>query len=213
MNNTLIVLTFDEIETYTQQNKVFTILLGGAIPASLHGTTDSTFYNHYSMLSTVEVNWGLPSLGRWDCNANVLALVANKTGYTNTVVNTANLFFNTSYPGPDSNKAYIPTWPSPDTNARCIAGSILGSVTTAWGKSDGTFNYTNVYPYDAGSSNNVGGSATTASGTASKTVSGSASGTASSTSSSTSKSGASSFSITSTAIVGIVAICACILAL
>jgi acid phosphatase len=72
-NNTLIVLTFDEDETYTEGNKVWTLLLGGAIPASLKGTTDNTFYNHFSMLSTVEVNWGLPSLGRWDCGGQYLS--------------------------------------------------------------------------------------------------------------------------------------------
>src|ERR1700753_525152 len=83
MNNTLILLTFDETETYTQQNKIFTILLGGAIPSNLKGTTDNTFYNHYSTISSVAVNWGLPSLGRWDCNANGFQIVANKAGYDN----------------------------------------------------------------------------------------------------------------------------------
>src|ERR1700753_2283221 len=71
MNNTLVLLTFDEDETYTEHNNVFSILLGGAIPDELKGTTDDTFYNHYSTISTVSMNWGLPSLGRWDCEANV----------------------------------------------------------------------------------------------------------------------------------------------
>ena len=53
MTNTLVVLTFDECETYTTSNKVFTILLGAVIPSSLAGTTDNTFYTHYRMLSTV----------------------------------------------------------------------------------------------------------------------------------------------------------------
>lgn len=216
MNNTLIVLTFDEDETYVNKNTMFTILLGGAIPKSLHGTTDNTFYNHYSMLSTVELNWGLPSLGRWDCNANVLELVANKTGHTNAIVDTTNLYFNASYPGPQSDKAFIPTYPIPDTNAKCAAGSILSSVVSTYGKSDGTYNYTNVYPYDAASGNNIGGSAATpSSGTAtpSKTSSGSASSTASSTSSSTAKSAASSTTIRSTFVLGFMAICASILVL
>ena len=160
MNNTLIILTFDETETYTIGNKVFAILLGGAIPPSLKNTTDDTFYNHYSMLSTVEVNWGLPSLGRWDCGANVLEVVANKTNYDNYVVDTSNLFFNTSYPGPLSDAKYIPVWPIPDTNAKCASGQgVLGSIVSTWGKSDGTYNYSNVYPYDNASGNDVGGSA------------------------------------------------------
>lgn len=144
MNNTLIVLTFDEDDTYTEHNTVYTVLLGGAI-AGLENTTDNTFYNHYSILSTVELNWGLPSLGRWDCNANVLALVANKTGHTNAVVDTTNLYYNASYPGPLSDAEYIPVWPVP-TNGKCAAGSILSSVVSTWGSAGGTRNYTNVFP-------------------------------------------------------------------
>ena len=67
-NKTLILLTFDENETKTENNRVFTLLLGGAVPENMRGTTDSTFYTHYSALSTVEANWGLGSLGRGDTN-------------------------------------------------------------------------------------------------------------------------------------------------
>ena len=47
------------------------LLLGGAVPESARGTTDSTYYTHYSLLSTVEANWGLGSLGRGDTNKYV----------------------------------------------------------------------------------------------------------------------------------------------
>jgi len=67
-NNTLILLTFDENETETENNRVWAVLLGGAIPHELRGTTDSTFYTHYSALSTVQANWDLGSLGRFDTN-------------------------------------------------------------------------------------------------------------------------------------------------
>jgi hypothetical protein len=67
-NKTLILLTFDENETYTVNNQIFAILLGGAIPTSMRGTIDSTYYTHYSALSTVQANWGLGSLGRGDTN-------------------------------------------------------------------------------------------------------------------------------------------------
>ena len=172
MNNTLVILTFDEDETYTDHNTIFTILLGGAVPTSLHGTNDSTFYNHYSMISTVSMNWGLPSLGRWDCDANVLQTVANVTKYKNAVVNTTNLYFNSSYPGAVSDALFVPVWPVPDTTAKCASGmGVLGSIVSTWGNSSGTYNYTNVYPYDAAVGNNVGGSVSSASpsGTASGT--------------------------------------------
>ena len=164
MNNTLILLTFDETETYTQPNKIFSILLGGAIPDSLKGTTDDTFYNHYSSISTISVNWGLPSLGRWDCEANVFELVASKTGYKNAVVDTANLYFNQSYPGPLSHSLYIPDWPVPETSAKCASGlGVLKSVQAAYANMAPTYNYTNVYPYDAPANNSNGGTPVTGS--------------------------------------------------
>jgi hypothetical protein len=85
-NRTLILLTFDETETYTENNRIYTLLLGGAVPENLKGTTDSTYHTHYSALSTVQANWGLGSLGRGDTNktmANVYNLVASATGYQN----------------------------------------------------------------------------------------------------------------------------------
>ncbi|KAG6326620.1 hypothetical protein ID866_12469, partial [Astraeus odoratus] len=44
---TLILLTFDENATTSINNQVYSILLGGAIPQNLRGTTDNTFYTHY----------------------------------------------------------------------------------------------------------------------------------------------------------------------
>jgi Phosphoesterase family len=111
-NGTLIMITFDEDETYTIKNNVWALLLGSAIPPSLRGTTDNTFYTHYSCLSTVENNWGLYNLGRGDVNANysnVFQLVANVTGYKNVNVSaddipyfnfTASGYFDTSDEGP-----------------------------------------------------------------------------------------------------------------
>ena len=70
-NRTLILLTFDETETYTVNNHIYALLLGGAISEDARGTVDSTYYTHYSSLSTVEANWGLGSLGRGDTNKYV----------------------------------------------------------------------------------------------------------------------------------------------
>ncbi|KAF4333691.1 acid phosphatase [Fusarium beomiforme] len=150
MNRTLIVVTFDEAKQHDIPNKVFTVLLGGAIHPSLHGTTDSMYYNHYSTLSTVSVNWDLPSLGRWDCDANVFSVLANKVGYKNTDISYQGLSWSVSYPGPLNDAQELPGWwPKPDTEAKCAAGrGVLGSVKSVWGRSGGSYNYTNVYPYD-----------------------------------------------------------------
>jgi acid phosphatase len=161
MNNALVLLTFDETESEVTGNNVLALLLGGAIPDSLKGITDGTFYNHYSAISNVSANWGLPSLGRWDCNANIFQIVANKTGYINYKVDTTTLFFNASYPGPLSDTAYIPVWPVPDTLAKCAAGKgVLQAVVDAYSQSIPTYNYSSPYPYDKAAGINTGGSTT-----------------------------------------------------
>ncbi|KAJ3034588.1 hypothetical protein HDV00_004860 [Rhizophlyctis rosea] len=84
-DKTLVILSFDESDVYTDSNRVYTVLLGGAVQ-SMKGTNDSTVYTHYSTISTVSANWGLPALGRGDVDpnkSNVLSFVASQTNYTN----------------------------------------------------------------------------------------------------------------------------------
>jgi len=84
INKTLVVVTFDESEDYNVPNNVYTLLLGDVV-ASVKAATDSTFYTHYSLLSTVEANWGLGNLGRQDTNMtvnNVFQIVAKAAGIT-----------------------------------------------------------------------------------------------------------------------------------
>lgn len=79
MQRTMVLVTWDESETYTARNKVLGILLGDAIPQRYVGTEDKHFYTHYSQIATVSANWNLPTLGRWDVGANVLSWVAERT--------------------------------------------------------------------------------------------------------------------------------------
>ncbi|KAF7896325.1 hypothetical protein EAF00_006339 [Botryotinia globosa] len=99
MNNTLILLTYDESETYSKPNRIYSVLLGGAVPSDKKGTVDTTIYSHYSILSTLQNNWGLPNLGRYDVGANVFDLCASKTNYTNINLNMTILNNSLSYPG------------------------------------------------------------------------------------------------------------------
>ncbi|PSS18502.1 hypothetical protein M430DRAFT_19095 [Amorphotheca resinae ATCC 22711] len=69
MSNTLVLLTFDETESYVSDNDVFSVLLGDAVPASAQNTSNGTAYNHYSILATVENNWDLGNLGENDVGA------------------------------------------------------------------------------------------------------------------------------------------------
>ncbi|KAJ5760364.1 phosphoesterase-domain-containing protein [Penicillium odoratum] len=152
-DNTLMLLTFDESEVYDVPNRVFSILLGGAIPQHLVGTKDDTVYTHYSSLASVEANWGLPSLGRWDCGANLFKFVADKVNYTNWAIDDTNLYINESLPGPLMRwgfTAYRSNWPVPSTSDSCSAGNgILQSVIDTYKGRAPTYNYTAPFPYDA----------------------------------------------------------------
>ena len=136
MQNTLVLITFDETETYTEQNRVLGILLGDAIPPSLVGTIDNNFYDHYSEIATVEANWGLHTLGRWDVGANVLSVVAQKTGDTIRKWITpsfSSVFLNSSYPGLfNSENTNVPL-PVPNTRAIMNGRTVLPSIVQTWG--------------------------------------------------------------------------------
>ncbi|KDQ55437.1 hypothetical protein JAAARDRAFT_159425 [Jaapia argillacea MUCL 33604] len=138
---TLILLTFDENETYTINNQVFTLALGGSIPAALRGTTDHTFYTHYSTLSTVQANWALGSLGRQDTNKtlnNVFTWVAEAAGWTNNGLtgNTSIPLMNATatIPGPLNPVLYVP-FTAPNTSAVGAGGGpvfIASGLNTAF---------------------------------------------------------------------------------
>jgi hypothetical protein len=138
MKNTLVLVTFDESHTYTLQNRVFSIILGDAVPKKLVGTTDSQFYNHYSELATVEANWDLHTLGRWDVGANIFSFVADKTGDENTAWATASglsssHFFNSSFSGPFSDDDKVTTLPVPNTKLVRNGRKVLGKIARTWG--------------------------------------------------------------------------------
>jgi len=121
-DRTLILLTFDENETDKINNQIYSLLLGGAVPENLRGTTDSTFFTHYSSLSTIQANWGLGSLGRQDTNktmSNVWSFVADAVGYENLEV-TGNAVpltnLTTTIPGPLNAKLFVP-FTAPNINA------------------------------------------------------------------------------------------------
>lgn len=113
-DRTIILLTFDENETYAVNNRIYTLVLGGGVPENLRNTTDDTYYTHYSALSTVQANWALQSLGRQDTNktvSNVYSFVANVTGYQNVQL-TEDQFPLTNltgvYNGPLNPNQYVP---------------------------------------------------------------------------------------------------------
>jgi hypothetical protein len=151
---TLILLTYDESATYSQPNHIVSLLLGSAIPPDLKGTTDDTFYTHYSILSTVQNNWELPNLGRYDVGANVFKWVAELSGYSQNKdpTNAATVDNSVSYPG-FLNSHHNKIRPIPPPNTKLVGAGglpVLDSIQKIWGTDS------ELTPYD-GSGNVVDG--------------------------------------------------------
>lgn len=137
MQNTLVLITFDENETYTTQNRVLGILLGDAVPAELVGTTDDNYYNHYSEIATASANWDLHTLGRWDVGANVFQLVADKTGDVvrpwDGEVELDQMYFNWSYAGVFNEDGGNHRYPGPYLECDAPSGrTVLPSIKDTW---------------------------------------------------------------------------------
>jgi len=135
---TLVLLTFDETANLTSQNRVGAILLGGAVPTDLVGTSDSSFYVHYSQLATVEANWNLPTLGRYDVGANVFSFVAAQTGDVIRSLTSPSLsqtLLDASYPGLFNSKKTAPI-PVPNTSLVVNGRPVLPAVVETWGAAE-----------------------------------------------------------------------------
>ncbi|GAP85589.1 putative acid phosphatase-like protein [Rosellinia necatrix] len=133
---TLVQLTYDETEDYSQPNRIASLLLGSAVPKKLWGSTDDAFYTHYSILSTMQNNWDLPSLGRFDVGANVFQLVADVTNYNNKdPPDVAKVNNSVSYPGPLNmyHSTKLPRYPPPNLKLTGASGRpVLEAIARTW---------------------------------------------------------------------------------
>ncbi|KAI5862281.1 putative acid phosphatase Pho610 [Durotheca rogersii] len=133
---TLIQLTYDETEDYSEPNRIVSLLLGNAVPENLKGSEDDTFYTHFSILSTVENNWELANLGRFDVGANVFKLVAESTGYVNKdPPNVGTVNNSVSYPGVYNVDHIIKKKTIPPPNLKLIGAGglpVLQSIRETW---------------------------------------------------------------------------------
>lgn len=69
MEDTLIVVTFDESESYFRPNQIYTALFSPQLPQKI---TIKDKHNHYSLLKLIEDEWQLGNLGRKDLSAPVI---------------------------------------------------------------------------------------------------------------------------------------------
>jgi len=67
-DGTLFFVTFDEQEDYSGDNKVYAVMFGSPVKKRA-GTKDYAKYTHYSLMRTIEDNWGLGTVGRNDTTA------------------------------------------------------------------------------------------------------------------------------------------------
>ena len=116
------------------------MILGDAVPKSLVGTADSNYYNHYSEIATVEANWDLHTLGRFDVQANVFDFVGKKTGdhirpWDAATGSNPSIFFNSSYAGPLNENFETAPYPAPnvDLKSRHSGRTVLPSIVEKWG--------------------------------------------------------------------------------
>lgn len=152
MNNTLVLVTWDENSSYAQQNRVLAILLGDAVPSDLIGTTDSNFYNHYSEIATVQANWDLPTLGRWDVGANVFSFVAEQTGdvvrewnETSAPADFSSMYYNQSYDGVFNDAASYPVYPAPNLDIQSPSGrTVSPAIKALWANSSSPDYYSSI---------------------------------------------------------------------
>lgn len=141
MEKTLVLLTYDESATYELPNRVVSLLLGGAVPEELKGTEDASVYSHYSILSTLQNNWGLPNLGRYDVGANIFDFVTKITGYADNhaPANIASINNSLSYAGFLNSEKDM--WkPMPVPNLKLVGAGGEGverMVNVQWAKYEG----------------------------------------------------------------------------
>lgn len=117
------------------------ILLGSAVPDHLVGTTDDNYYNHYSELASVEANWNLHTLGRWDVGANVWKFVAHETGdvvrqWNPQIANGSfeSYLWNQSYGGVFSSaNDTTHTYVAPNLQLQRNGRTVLPAIASLWG--------------------------------------------------------------------------------
>ncbi|KAK9463449.1 phosphoesterase family-domain-containing protein [Lipomyces oligophaga] len=214
MKDTLVLLTFDENETYGDQNRIWALLLGGIIPDDLKGTTDSNFYNHYSEIATIEANWDLPHLGRGDIDANVFSIVANSSDVAIESIDYSNIYNNFSAPGyynddtiaiPPPNvdavnrngQSILPAIKSVWSSAYSVYSASTASSSLTYSAETDNFASSGTPPSSTATGSSGSSAATTADSTLSTEVTGSATATDSSASASETASGSSSASSSS----------------
>lgn len=78
-----ILITFAN-STDPDDNRVWSLLLGD-MENKWRGFVDNTYYDHYSIPATLQGNYEIPSLGRYDCGANLFDLLNHKIHHKNVV--------------------------------------------------------------------------------------------------------------------------------
>lgn len=144
-NNTLIYVVWQANgDAPGLANHVAGILLGSAVPQNLVGTVDDNYYNHYSELASIEANWNLHTLGRWDVGANVWQFVGNKTGdvirqWNPQIANGSfeSYLWNQSYGGVFSNaNDTTHTYVAPNLRIQRNGRTVLPAIADVWGGCD-----------------------------------------------------------------------------
>lgn len=103
------------------------------LPTHSTAPTTSNPLDHFSEIATVEANWDLHTLGRFDVGANVFSFVAKTTkDEIRTLADLSNTYLNESYPGIFNNKVWAPM-PRPNIELVVNGRTVLQKVKDIWG--------------------------------------------------------------------------------
>ena len=113
----------------TNQNKVYSILFGSAVPKGLIGTSDNTYYTHSSIVATIEANWGLGNLGREDVASNVFYVGQTSDPPPSSSTTTATTYTNTAT---SSNGSITPSSANVPRSLSVTIYLLLSLMISAW---------------------------------------------------------------------------------
>jgi hypothetical protein len=116
--NSLVLVTWDEDDN-SQSNQVATFVIAKSVPAGYHSTT---WYSHYSLLSTIEHAWGLAPLTANDSGSSSMSEFFNGQLLPSPTSTPTPTSSRTATPTPSSTPTRTTTTtPTPSANATATA--------------------------------------------------------------------------------------------
>ncbi|WP_323746072.1 chitosanase [Catenulispora pinisilvae] len=134
-HNSLLIVTWDENDGDDSDNQIATMIVGAHVKP---GASSGTHYNHYSLLRTLEDDYGLPALGS-AATASDISGIWDQGGTTPTPPSSPPTS-STSPPagGTDLALGRPATASSTESSSLPASNAVDGDATTRWGSKEGS---------------------------------------------------------------------------